>query len=245
MNPRKRTSDILSDDKPGVSQGEPQHNGDGRSSAGAAAEPEAGDTSFDPAAVEAQPATPQTPDPFDPASLRLTQDVSAALGVKKALLSVPVRKPDRSWFVRVHPDEGFRLSTAVIELKEDRETYLVAPALWPALAAEATFSPRALLTAVNRQGVVFLWPVRLPGPDGRVDEWSRTALESAQRAMRNWTRVVANMALGAYEVFEATGQLPEPGWPDLPFRELLRIAFKDRFITAPDHPVLRRLRGEA
>ena len=57
-------------------------------------------------------------------------------------------------------------------------------------------------------------------------------------------RVVANLSLGAYDVFGATGQLGEPEWPDLPFRELLRIAFKDRFISDLDHPALRRLRGE-
>ena len=164
------------------------------------------DTSFDPAALEVPPAAPQTsnPDPFDPASLRLTQNLAAALGVKKALLTVPVRKPERSWFVRVHPAEEYRLSTAVIELKEDRETYLVAPSLWSDLATEATFSPRALFTAVNRQGVVFVWPIRLPGPDGRGDEWNRTALEAAGMATKNWVRVTANMSLGAYEVFQAT-----------------------------------------
>ncbi len=96
------------------------------------------------------------PDPFDPASLRLTGDFTAAVGVKKALLTVPVRKPDKSWFVRTHPSENYRIETAVIELKEDRELYLVAPALWQELATESTFSPRALFTAVNRQGVVFI-----------------------------------------------------------------------------------------
>src|SRR5262249_29523335 len=76
---------------------------------------------------------PVQPDPFDPASLRLSQDYAADLGVKKALLTVPVRKPDKSWFVRVHPAEDYRLTTAVIELKEERETYLVAQTLWPEL----------------------------------------------------------------------------------------------------------------
>src|SRR5262245_17721797 len=80
-----------------------------------------------------------SPDPFDPASLRLSGDFSAALGVKKALLTVPVRKPDKSWFVRTQPDDNYRLQTAVIELKEGRETYLVAPSLWPELATESTF----------------------------------------------------------------------------------------------------------
>src|SRR5215470_9799322 len=77
-------------------------------------------------------------DPFDPASLRLSQDFSAQLGVKKVLTTVPVRKPDKAWFVRVHPSEDYRLQTAVVELKEERETYLVAPALWTELAGEST-----------------------------------------------------------------------------------------------------------
>ena len=96
---------------------------------------------------------------------------------------------------------------------------------------------------MNRQGVPFLWPVRLPGPDGRRDEWSRTALEAADLARRGWVRIAANMSLGAYDVFQATGTLPDPDWPALPFRELLRVAFRDRFIDSLAHPILRRLRG--
>jgi hypothetical protein len=205
------------------------------------------DTSFDPAALETPAAPPpaSSPDPFDPASLRLSQDFGAGLGVKKALLSITVRKPANSWWVRVHPDENYRLQTAVLELKEDRETYLVAPALWPDLATEATFSPRALFTAVNPQGVLFLWPIRLPRSDGRVDEWSRTALEAADLATKGWVRVTANMPLGAYDVFQAGGQLGEPVWPEVPFGELLRIAFQGKRIDSLEHPVLRRLRGEA
>jgi hypothetical protein len=203
------------------------------------------DLDFDPAKLNASAnGTPPAPDPFDPASLRLSQDAVSSLGVKKMLLSLPVRKPDKSWFVRVHPDPAYHLQTAVIELKEERETYLVAQALWPMLAGESTFSPRVLFTAINRQGVVFLWPVRLPGADGKVDEWSRTDLQAADMATKGWIRRAANMSLGAYEVFQATGELPPPQWPDLPFRELLRIAFRDRFINSPDHPVLRSLRGE-
>jgi hypothetical protein len=189
-------------------------------------------------------AAPSSPDPFDPASLRLSQDFPSAVGVKKVLLSVPVRKPHNSWFVRVHPSSEYRLQTAVIELKEDRETYLVAPNLWPELATETTFKPKLLVTAVNRQGLVFLWEVNLPRQDGRVDEWTRTAHEAVHLAMTRWVRITANMALGAYEVSEANGQLAGPEWPDMPFQALLRIAFKERYIDNLDHPVLRRLRGE-
>jgi hypothetical protein len=184
------------------------------------------------------------PDPFDPTSLRLSHDATAGLGVQKALLTVPVRKPDKAWFVRVRPGDEHRLETCVVELKEERETYLVAPALWPVLAGESTFAPRALFTAVNRQGVAFLWPVRLPGPDGKIDSWSQSALEAARLAEGHWVRVQANLSLGAYDVFQATGPLPDPRWPDEPLRDLLKIGFKGRYIEAPDHPVLRKLRGE-
>lgn len=53
----------------------------------------------------------------------------------------------------------------VLELKDEREMYLVNPDLWSQVSGELV--PVVLITAINRQGVVFVWPVRLPGADGR------------------------------------------------------------------------------
>ena len=183
------------------------------------------------------------PDPFDLVALRQSQDFLTTLDVKEALLTVPVRKPAKEWWVRTHPSQDFRINAAVLELKEEQETYWVTPTLWPGLSTESTFSPRALITAINRQKVVFIWPIRIPGEDGRLDEWSRSALEAAEMAQHNWVRVQANMGLKAYQVAEAEDQ-SEPDWPTQTFDELLRIAFKDRLIESLDHPVLKRLRGE-
>ena len=182
------------------------------------------------------------PDPFDPENLRLSQDFASRVGVKKRLLTIPVRKPDRQSFFRVHPDEAYRIETVVLELKEEHETYLVSPELWSEVPGEVV--PKVLFTTITRQGTVLLWPIRLPGEDGRHDDWNRSALEAAQLAQGKWIRIAANMNLGAYDVFEATGDIPEPAWPDMEFKELLKIAFKSNFIESPDHPVLRRLRGE-
>ena len=184
-------------------------------------------------------------DPFDPSRLRLSQDFVAAAGVKKVLNTVPVRKPSKEWFIQTNADPSYRLQTYVIELKEDSETYLVEPSLWQELASESTFSPRALFTAMNRQGVLFLWPIRLPGQDGRLDDWSRSAMEAVQHAQEKWIRVQANMSLGAYEIYEAAGQWATPEWPDMPFNQLLKIAFRDKYIDTVDHPILKKLRGEA
>ncbi len=195
-------------------------------------------------ASQEQPA-PKGLGQFDPSRLRLSQDFSAAVGVRKALLTVPVRKPSKEWFIQTHPSADYRIQTAVLELKEDRETYLVDPSLWPELSTESTFGPRAIFTAITRQGVVFLWPVRLPGPDGKLDDWNQSSLDAAAMAQGRWLRVAANMALGAYEVFEASANLPAPEWPEVSFEQLLKVAFGKRYVDSLDHPILQKLRGEA
>ncbi len=175
--------------------------------------------------------------------LRLSQNFADQAGVKRAILTIPVRKPPRQTFVRVRPGEEWRYPTLLLNLKEEREIYLVHPSLTAELGRELT--PTVLRLAIDRQGVVFLWPTRLPASDGRLDEWSRTAAEAAELAEGRWISPRANMSLGAYDVFEATGNLPDPEWPDLTLEQAIKIAFKDRFIDSPSHPVVRRLRGEA
>jgi len=171
--------------------------------------------------------------------LRLSQDFATQVGVKKALLTIPVRKPSRQEFVRVHPDAQYRLPTSVLELKGERDTYLVNPPLWSEVGHELV--PVSLMTAITKQNVLFLWPVKLP--TGRENAWHASALEAAQRAMKTWVSVRANMDLGAYDVFEATGSLSEPEWPAGSLQDFIKIAFKGRFIADLDHPVLKRLRG--
>jgi hypothetical protein len=182
------------------------------------------------------------PDPFDPASLRL--DPGAELvAVRKVIVRVPVRKPGPQEFVRVHPDPGHRLDTALIELKEERETYLLAPALRAELGDEA--KPTRLYTAISRAGALFLWPIALPGSDGRRNPWHESAHRAAELARREWVRLRASHAAGEYEISAAAVPLPEAEWPDLSFHEMLRLAFREAHIDSADHPVVRRLRGLA
>ena len=96
----------------------------------------------------------------DLSKLRLTQEFLETAGAKKILTTVPVRKPRLQDFVQVHPDPKFREAFAVIELKDDRERYLIMPEIAAALPAEIV--TEMLYTAINRQRVVSLWPVRLP-----------------------------------------------------------------------------------
>jgi hypothetical protein len=72
-------------------------------------------------------------------ALRVTQNYDG--NVEKILTTVPVRKPSREWFIRTHPGDDYRLTTAALEIKdgEDRGVYLVDPAIRDALGGEEPF----------------------------------------------------------------------------------------------------------
>ena len=180
--------------------------------------------------------------PFNPEALRLSNDFGSVAGVKKLITTVPVRKPNKQDWFRVHPDESYRMNLGVIELKDDQEVYAVAPGLHSELADQ--MEPVTLYTCVQRQGTIFLWKVRLPSTDGKSHSAWDSAHGAAQRAMRKWTQMSWNASLGAYDVFEAAGIPDDPKWPDEPFERLLETAFRGKLIDSLEHPVVRRLRGE-
>ena len=180
---------------------------------------------------------------FDPAKLRLSQTFSEGGAVKKLLTTVHVAKPSRQDFVRVHPDEEFRLTAALLELKDERECYLVAPEVQAELAGE--WFGYNLYTYINRQGTTRLWPVRLPDASGKHNSWHQSALEAAEHAISKWVRITANMDNKCYDISVATANIPDAVWPEQTFQELLMIAFRGKLIDRVDHPVVLKLRGEA
>lgn len=178
---------------------------------------------------------------FDLAKLRLSQDFETSLGSSKLITTIPVRKPDSQAFFRVHPDTDHRMETAVLEHRGDRETYLVDRSLWEDLRSEIV--PKALYMGITRQGTPFIWPVRLPSSDGRLDNWNRSAHQAAGEAMKGWVRLASNRDLGAYDVFVPQAHFPAPVWPSISFDDIIRIAFREHFIRDLEHPVIKMLQG--
>lgn len=178
---------------------------------------------------------------FDLESIRLRQDFAASAPVKKALLTVPVRKPGKQEFFRVHPSESHRLPVGLLLLEESGETYAVTPELVDQLGSDVVV--RCLVLVINRQNVLSLWPLAMPDEDGHLHEWGRSALLAADAAKSRWVKMRSNRSLGAYEVEEAMAALPEPVWPEVAFAEIVNIAFRNRIIDSLDHPVIRALKG--
>jgi hypothetical protein len=186
---------------------------------------------------------PSRPDPFDPANIRAS--AAANIEIETVLTTVPVMKPKRTDFVRVHPDPKFTVDMYCLERESDmdREVYMVTSDVQHLVLQELRLT--RFFTTINRRGTVFLWPVKLPiEGSARNRRPAETALKFAEQAKSLWVRVWWNSDISAYDMSRAKGDIGEPQWPDKSMRDLLEIAFRHYLIDRPDHPVIRELAGE-
>jgi len=179
----------------------------------------------------------------DLTALKLSYGEGILAGAKEYLSKLPVRKATRQEFWRAHHDEGMSLVTSAIEDKETREYYIIAPDMVPSMLALGEVVAVKFTPAITRQGVLLLVPAKLPGEASSNTAWQDTMLLAVERAKTKWVRVSADMALGAYRIFEALGDLSEPEWPKMTLNEMLEISFKGRVIDSEDHPIFNKLLG--
>lgn len=180
---------------------------------------------------------------FSMSELALTQDFDTAIGLETRIHTVAVKKPTKMTYVRVHPSPEFRMPLATL-VDEMGEMYAVHPKVLHAVADEA--KPTLLYTAIDDSGNVFLYPVGLPGADGSSNAWWQSGHAAAATAQKEWVRIVAVKTAGHYVTKAAKVDKGEPKWPEKSFEELLNMAFADgRLIDSLDHPLIRKLNGEA
>ncbi len=189
-------------------------------------------------------------DPFDPMAFAVSPAALAAaqgdLGVVPQLTGLTVRKPNKQEFFRVCVDPAYSVAVPLLELKEEREVYLVAPAVAVSLPGDCMV--KRLTLCQSRQGSLFLWPIPIPPEPGtkgaQRNEWHESARQVAVSASKNWVRMTPDMAAGRYNVAIATGITAEPIWPEQSMRDLLELAFgKERLITEQGHHLVKRLLG--
>ncbi len=205
---------------------------------------------FDPATFAAAP--PTAPDPRsassadDLSAFRLDPIPATMLTAKPTLSIVPVRKPGKTQWAYRFPDDEWTFTAAVLENEIDGSVYLMSKAIVDTLAPEVAelVKPVCLAAYTDRQGVISLWPVPLPGADGSSNSWHESARDIAFNHSGEWLRVRSSRGHSAYLMTKAPVVLPPPSVPEVAMLDLLRIAFKGKQITTPDHQVLRQLRGE-
>ena len=171
------------------------------------------------------------------AELRLDQSYNdAAVAVEDLILQVPIRKPAKTEFIRVHPE--YRFDTQMIDMREDGGIFLVATSLVPVLADLA--NPVSLRLSITRNKSLFIWPLKLQKGD-RTNDWNESALAIAHEATTRWLSV--HSGKNSYNARAALGDFGEPAWPAKTWPKLFRIATANRVISTLDHPVARTLLG--
>ena len=180
-------------------------------------------------------------DPFDPARWCADTTQVNAPAAKKLLLKIPVTKPRKFEFIRVHPTICYPANLIEYEGEQRKDVYLVHPDLVPQLQKYCCVA--SLYLAINRAGDLFFWLIK-QNAGGPGADWSESAEEAAEIAKSQWVNIVANKAISGYDVSPAIKAFPEPGWPDLSLKELLDKAFKaGNRISDLDHPLLQKLEG--
>jgi hypothetical protein len=159
------------------------------------------------------------------------------------LQRISVDKPPKQAYVRVHPSPEMRITIAAIITEENREMYLVPPDMRVNVAGE--YAVFRLNVAMDREGAIFLWPLKLPAAGARPNPWTESMALAIETAKKSWVRVSANMAGQRYNIQVANNQqIGNPWRENLSMEDLVSSAFEGRVIDTDDHPVIRKLRGE-
>jgi len=184
--------------------------------------------------------TPIRGDIFDDLAA-LARPIDEIVPSEKVLTSLPVRKPKREEWVRVHPEIYAR--AYVYEARDEQSWFIVTPDVVEALIDVVRYVQ--LSFAVNYGGTAFVWP--LPVPTERKSHRAHvTAFAGAEQAMREWTRI--SWRENEYEIYRRSSARVEPFWPRevRSASEMLRLASKARgfeVIDSVDHPVVKKLQG--
>ena len=158
---------------------------------------------------------------------------------KKKILTIPVGKPNKQLFFRVHPDMEY--PAYILDWENEKQSYLIHPSLVEKLANQIKY--KILHPAVYSNGTPFLLAVPQPSEDGKWNKWHKSLAEVVEIAKKKWVRVEADQTAQSYNLIQAQGNFGEPIWPDLTMKQYLEIAFKDLQIKNEDHPRIKELDG--
>jgi hypothetical protein len=175
------------------------------------------------------------------AKWRVDPDYLKAAATKKQITRIPIRKPDRQQFIRVHADPEYHFSASIIDYEETREKFIVLPEVAKELAGEV--KNVVLYTYTTRSGDLFLWPIKSLVDLAMSNPWIETAHQAAVIAKEKWIRVVANQNARSYDILEPVNPIPDPTWPELSMIEILNIAFRGRIVTTLDDEIILKLKG--
>ena len=162
------------------------------------------------------------------------------LATRVTILRIAVRRPKPQEFIRAHP--SFEITLHGLEDRENGDHYIVKPEPGLLELLRAFIHMTLIVPSINRQGTVFLWPLKIGGD--RTNPWNDTARLALDAARHHWVSVRSNRDSGSYDIVDPIDPLPDPIWPDRDFPALMRLGYGNhKFIDTADHPIVLNLTG--
>jgi hypothetical protein len=152
---------------------------------------------------------------------------------------IPIRRPEKNWFLRSHPDPEFTLPIDILELKDcpDEGTYFLGPDVeFPEELYEQVI-PAMITRCITSDRVEFFYLAK---------QSSKSPKDSTRQCLReakyNWIKQAWNNTSKSYNYVKATQLRREPVWSNATLDELLEKALATKmYISRPDHEVINRL----
>jgi len=185
----------------------------------------------------------QVDDEFSPENLRVLNKIDLRDLVCTELVELSARKPQKDEWFRVHPD--YQQQGGILEIFSENKVFWVSKGMQSQVAHDPCFTFRICVLCVTRQGVPFIWPLKTDvAAGGTGDKYVRIPFAAMVHGREKWTRLYWSQEKREHQV-ETSDLLDAPKFPDKPFSELLKLAFKDAVISTADHPAILNLKGKA
>lgn len=156
-------------------------------------------------------------------------------------LALKIRRPEKSEFIRTYPDGPLPMAVAILEVKSQRDIFVVKADLAPIV--EDLVRPVLLALAITKDMDPFLWPLAQPKQGREPSHAAITVMQAEERTRTTWGRVAWGGFDTGWKFYSSSVQPEDPNWTDLTPEKALSL-IGDIYISHENHPIIRELRGE-
>jgi len=159
---------------------------------------------------------------------------------EKIITSIPVEKPDKQLFARVHSEMVAEVDIVYFAAEKGRAYLIHKTAIQYVIGFVSKVKLYPYITLKDNLGLL---PITQPKPGKKMQEWHLSREKMVVIGRKDWIQMKPKSEGAGYDAIKAKKKHDNPEWPDLTLTEILEIAFMDYIIRDKNHPVVKALQG--